>query len=374
MLDKKIVLERASAALKNLFVADSLAMPAHWFYRTSDILQAFPGGIVSFEDAPSHHPSSIMSLHSTSQGGRKKPGKNTQQQIIGDVILKGKRCFWDKPNIHYHHQMKAGENTLNAHCARVLIRTLIENGGHYDSTFFLNNYIKFMTSDTPEHNDTYAESYHRGFFNNLVNGKPAHQCGAKTHDTASIGGLVTIAPIVLTERLKGTALDDVQSLCKEHLYLTHPDNKLALICFHYVNLIDRLLFRKASTSVAEILNSISCSSAGLNLEKLDSTVKDDSEVIGNRYSSACYIEHSWPATLYLAYHYRENAKQALIANTNLGGDNVHRGCLLGVIFGLISGKTIESLYTELVDHKQITQEILDLFNPAEDVLVQQTQD
>ena len=59
MLDKKTGLERATAALKNLFVADSLAMPAHWFYRTSDIYQAFPGGIDSFKDAPNQHLSLI---------------------------------------------------------------------------------------------------------------------------------------------------------------------------------------------------------------------------------------------------------------------------------------------------------------------------
>jgi len=210
----------------------------------------------------------------------------------------------------------------------------------------------------------YAESYHRGFFSNLTNGKPADQCGAVTHDTASIGGLVTIAPIVLLERLQGTTLKEVQLLCKKHLYLTHPDHTLAFICEHYVKLLDQLLFRDASTSVTEILNQTALSSVGLNLDKLVATVNVDTEIIGKRYSSACYIEHSWPGILYLAYRYRDDMKQALIANTNLGGDNVHRGCVLGIILGLINEQTIEPLYAELADEAQITQEIAGLLNPV----------
>ena len=36
--------KRAAAALKNLFVADALAMPVHWYYKPEDIEAAFPGG------------------------------------------------------------------------------------------------------------------------------------------------------------------------------------------------------------------------------------------------------------------------------------------------------------------------------------------
>ena len=37
-----------------------------------------------------------------------------------------------------------------------------------------------MTAEPPQHPDTYAESYHRGFFANLDQGRPAHKCGAVT--------------------------------------------------------------------------------------------------------------------------------------------------------------------------------------------------
>ena len=109
--------------------------------------------------------------------------------------------------------MRAGENTLNAHCARATMRTLAANGGHYNEDLFLDAYIELMTADPVLHPDTYAESYHRGFFANLAAGKNRNKCGAVTHDTASIGGLVTIAPIVISERLRGTSLEIAQTIC-----------------------------------------------------------------------------------------------------------------------------------------------------------------
>ena len=44
--------ERARAALQNLFVADSLAMPVHWYYRVGDIFVAFPNGVSAFDAPP----------------------------------------------------------------------------------------------------------------------------------------------------------------------------------------------------------------------------------------------------------------------------------------------------------------------------------
>ena len=83
-------------AIKNAFVADALAMPVHWYYRSSDIQQAFPGGIKQFYPAPAQHPSSIMSLHSKQQGGRQynsAKAVKAEASVVGDIILKGKEAF-----------------------------------------------------------------------------------------------------------------------------------------------------------------------------------------------------------------------------------------------------------------------------------------
>ncbi|WP_334016169.1 ADP-ribosylglycohydrolase family protein [Alteromonas sp. S167] len=344
---------RATAALKNAFIGDALAMPVHWYYNPADILKAFPLGVEQFEDAPEFHPSSIMSLHSTQQGGRSNLASASQKEIVGDVILKGKREYWGGSNRHYHHGMKAGENTLNAYCARVLLDTIASG---YSADAFLNNYIAMMCADPVQHPDTYAESYHRGFFANLELGKPPKECGAVTHDTASIGGLVSVTPLAVTLACTDTSLLEIQSTCRTHLMLTHPSDELAKVCDAFVELIYRLL-RRDSESPTTILEDIAQRSASLSLEKLVAKKKSDIEVVGRLYSPACYISDAWPSVLYFAYRYRDNAKRALTANTNVGGDNVHRGFVLGAIMGLISEQPITSLYSKLLHKTQIEKQI-----------------
>lgn len=350
--------KKVDAALKNMFVADALAMPVHWFYNQADIEKAFPGGVSRLEAAPAVHPSSIMSLHSTCAGGRGSQEKNRQmREIVGDVILKGKRHFWGQPHMHYHQGMQAGENTLNAHCARVLIRSITANSDGYDTQRFLDDYIHFMTDNPPKHPDTYAESYHRGFFANLENGKAKDLCAAKTHDTPSIGGLVMIAPIVFAERLRGVPINAVKDQCRQHLYLTHPDDALARVCSDYVQLLNDLLFRDSEQTVAEILARTAKSSCGLDVEALVKKAPDDRYVVGRMFSTACYITDSWPSVLYLAYKYAAAPKQALLVNTNLGGDNVHRGIVLGALLGLMEGKFLSDWFDQLTQQHEIENEI-----------------
>ncbi|MCG8412692.1 MAG: ADP-ribosylglycohydrolase family protein, partial [Pseudomonadales bacterium] len=237
------------------------------------------------------------------------------------------------------------------------------NGGRYDQGMFLDSYIQLMTADPAQHPDTYAESYHRGFFANLQAGKPANLCGAVTHDTASIGGLVTIAPIVFSERLLGTSLSDVQSLCVAHLSLTHPDQHLAKVCKDYVALLDELLFREDQPA-ATIISAWSKRSIGIQLSEVMEKIHSDNDVVGNLFSSACYISDSWPSVLYLAYKYVGSIEAGLLSNTNLGGDNVHRGAVLGVLLGLAEGGTSASLFSQLADADTIEQEISSLLLQA----------
>lgn len=346
--------ERARAALRNQFVADALAMPVHWFYNPLDIDRAFAGGIQALEDAPARHPSSIIVLHSTRQGGRGSQGG--QREIVGDVILKGRRHLWGVPGMHYHHGMRAGENTLNAHCTRVLMRSLAANGGHYDMQHFLHTYIAFMTAESPAHPDTYAESWHRGFFANLENGVPPECCGALTHDTASVGGLVSIAALFLTARLHGVSCEDAQAQCRTHLFLTHPDESLARVCSAYTGLLESLLFRDDTTPAMELIAATAQQSLGLDLAALLRKGRDDRDIIGRVFSSACYISDSWPSVLYLAYKYCDDPRAGLLANANVGGDNVHRGALLGVLFGLSQGQEERDWFAQLVDGAEIAQE------------------
>jgi ADP-ribosylglycohydrolase len=65
----------------------------------------------------------------------------------------------------------------------------------------------------------------------------------------------------------------------------------------------------------------------------------DDLVIGQRVSSACYIADAFPASLYLAWKYADDFEAGLVANTNLGGDNCHRGAVVGALLGAAAGIT-----------------------------------
>ena len=100
-------------------------------------------------------------------------------------------------NVHYHQGMAAGENTLNAVCARLVTRSIVKSKG-YNSSAFLAEYVQFMT--TPgSHNDTYAESFHRDFFANWAVGIKPEQCaGQEGHNTPTIGGFVMLPPVIIS--------------------------------------------------------------------------------------------------------------------------------------------------------------------------------
>jgi ADP-ribosylglycohydrolase len=59
--------------------------------------------------------------------------------------------------------------------------------------------------------------------------------------------------------------------------------------------------------------------------------------IGRRLSPACYVEDAIPAIAYLALKYATDLEQALVVNTNLGGDNAGRGAVLGALLGAANG-------------------------------------
>ena len=231
-------------------------------------------------------------------------------------------------------------NTLNLLCARVLLRTL-NAAGRYDPADFLRDYVAFMTAPD-SHNDTYAESYHRDFFANYARGLPPERCaGAEGHDTASIGGLVCLPPVIFAALHPGDGAQAevaANANALAQLRLTHRSDKLERFTLEFSNLLVRLI-HDPSAQIAPL----ACAAAerfgfpaGQVIQR-SRPKAPDTEVIGGLLSPACYIEHSLPAVLYLAARYADDFESALVANTNVGGDNCHRGAVLGAILGAALG-------------------------------------
>lgn len=313
-------------------------MPVHWYYNVRDIQKDF-GKITDYQPPKVKHPSSIMSLSNTGGGGR----GSQQGTIIGDVINHGKKQFWGVPNVHYHQGMQAGENTLNAIIARLLTRSIIKNQGQYTPDVFYSNYIPFMT--TPgTHNDTYAETYHRMFFKNYIKGIPPAQCSEDDgHNIASMGGFVLLPMVNLVTATKyssltNTTIQKAQQETVKQMYTTHNSRTLQTYAELYSELLTKVLFgQELRSAIKDISNKLQINIPLLVEQMNKNNNKKDTDVIGSIYSPACYIEDSFPALLYLAYRYNDSIEDALIANTNVGGENCHRGAALGALMGLANG-------------------------------------
>lgn len=346
--------DRMRGALWGMFIGDALSMPVHWYYNIAALWQDF-GQIRDYQAPKAKHPNSIMPLASTGKAGR-----GTQAgDIVGSVILKGKKQFWGLPNGHYHQGMHAGDNTLNLLCARVLLRSLIANHT-YNATDFLHAYVRFMT-EPDQHNDTYAESYHRDFFANYAKGVAPEACaGNEGHDTASMGGLVSL-PIVIMASLQAGDLNSTNTAALTQQRLTHRSAELER---HTLEL-SQLLFHLFNDTAPQT-ESLACAAASRLgfpaakvIERVRANQSADLDVIGGILSPACYIDQSFPAVLYLAARYHDDFESALIANTNVGGDNCHRGAVLGAILGASLGVAAipQRWIHGLTAHDAIHQEI-----------------
>ncbi|KAI8462695.1 MAG: ADP-ribosylglycohydrolase-domain-containing protein [Monoraphidium minutum] len=344
------VVDRVRGALFGIFIADALSMPVHWYYDVGRLKRDF-GNITTYQAPKDVHPGSIMSLSNTGGHGR----GDQKGRIIGDVINHGKHEFWGKSNVHYHQGMKAGENTLNALCARVVLRDIAANGGSYSPASFLQSYVKFMT--TPgSHNDTYAESFHRDFFKNWAAGVPPEECvkGTEGHNTAQIGGFVMLPPVVFANMAGGR--DAARKAALEHLALTHDSSKLAVFAGEYAGLLYDLAtgatdLRTATVEAAKQIRT--------DLPSIAERGYDDTSVIHGVFGSACYITDSYPSMLYLAYKHADSFEGAVLANTNAGGENCHRGAALGALMGAALGEKAipRGLLEGLADYDAIKREV-----------------
>ena len=116
-------------------------------------------------------------------------------------------------------------------------------------------------------------------------------------------------------------------------------------------------------STPEVLRWEAAKPIGVRLSKLLEETENknwqDQHVIGPIFSPACYIEHSVLSVLFLLAKYRHDAERALIANAEVGGDNCHRGAILGALLGAAGGTSVfpKRWIEQLHDRTTILEEI-----------------
>lgn len=290
------------AAYHGSLIADAFAMPVHWYYNRDLMDRDYPV-LDRYLSPLRHHPDSILWRSEYFPPNEK-----------GDILHDQAR-YWGQRDIHYHQNLKAGENTVNFKLARALYDQVSTNGS-YDPTNWVEYYVELML--TPGwHCDTYLEEYHRAFFTRYAHGKNILKCGISDEH---IGGLATV-PALLASLPEG----DHRQTVKNHITLTHRHSNV----LRAADCLTRILQSVADgTPLRETL----MNQAGdwfSTKKAMKWSRQDDRLVIGQRLSPACYIDQSFPASLYLAWKYHEDLASAIIANAKVGGDSCHRGAVVG---------------------------------------------
>lgn len=308
----RIVNERLQRAMHGALVADAVCVPVHWYYDTDALDRDYPD-LDCYQAPKNPHPDSIL------WRSKYKP-RSKDADILHDQAQ-----YWGQRGIHYHQFLEPGENTLNYRLGLEL-QSSVTKTGLYDPDEWLNRYIDCMR--TPGwHKDTYVEEYHRAFFDNLAQGRDPKNCGIKD---IHIGGLTPV-PFLLAalDAIKTQTSEPDLELVGSHLALTHHGAPVGDAGQTLAKLIGAIADgATVRDAIAEHANGYASAAKLSNWCDFD-----DRMVVGRQLTPACYLPDSFTASLYLAWKYHDDFTSAILANARCGGDNAHRGVVVGALLG-----------------------------------------
>lgn len=263
------------------FVADSLALGAHWIYDTADIDRKF--------------------------------GRVEQLLAPGaDSYHKGKErgAF-----THY------GDQTL------VLLESLAAGGG-----FSLEDFARAWRGLFTGYQG-YVDKATAATVENMDHGLPFDQCGSRSSD---LGGAARIAPLVYRYHNDREAL---LAAVRSQTQLTH-NNPATLAGADFIAKVVYEVLRGTQplTAMEEALEE---GVADIDLDirilsALDSASKESRGVI-KQFGQVCGIAAALPGALHLVLRYPDDLKTALIENVMAGGDSAARGLVVGMMLGASQG-------------------------------------
>ncbi|WP_345993901.1 ADP-ribosylglycohydrolase family protein [Sulfurimonas sp. HSL-1716] len=393
---------RIKNALWGLFISDAVCMPAHWYYNLDYLKKDF-GKITGYNDAPHPHLESFMvgnpyfpDVKNAKELGRSydilhehirfydTSYSHLQTDVMAHSGEHGNLMPRFDERYHYHHGLKAGENTLGANLIRVLMRSVIKNGG-YDEKSFLDDFVQYMTSGT--NRDPYLEIYLRDWFENYSKGIPPELCAGSQKDKWSIaahGGI--IRPLVLSLLSKNSY--EGLGVAITHQELTHRSQNISSALGVLIPFLTKLLHgeepmkqlneyakqiplikihgdeltrmyhdhKGPSNIPKELMWKIHTEFSDEYLDEILPSATDES-MITKRFATACYPEHGVPLIFYFLYKNGFDFKSSLFDNANAGGDNVHRGIILGLLSGASAKEIPESLKESLIEYRTLKDEI-----------------
>ncbi len=267
----------ATAMVLASFVADSLALGAHWMYDTDEIDRR----IGRIDDL---HPPLPGSFHAT-----KDRGELT----------------------HY------GDQTL------VLLESIAENG-----VFSLETFSRSWRSLFDGYQG-YIDKATATTLANMNQSPPPQPVGSRSSD---LGGVARIAPLVFVYRNNQERLLEAVNL---QTAMTH-NNAATLAGAEFLARTAFAVLQGIEPQAA-MENALDAGVADIDLDNrirsgLDTAGKDTRTVI-RQFGQMCGIAAALPGAIHLMVTYPDDLKTALIENVMAGGDSAARGLVTGMILG-----------------------------------------
>jgi ADP-ribosylglycohydrolase len=295
--------ERGRAMVMSSFVADSLALGAHWVYDTEHISRVF-GRVDSFL----------------------KPGRDS-----------------------YHATKEKGDFTHYGDQTFVLLKSVAERKG-FDLHDFSARWQALF-----DHYDGYIDQATRGTLSNYKAGRKAGEAGSASDDLA---GASRIAPLVYCFRY-----DDVDTLVKSaraQTGMTHNSAK-TMDSAEFFSRVAWLALRDVSPIRA--MERVSKEHFGDSpisqwLEAALESKHEKSVQAIARFGQTCHTEEAFPGVVHLIAKYENDLKEGLIHSVMAGGDSAARGMMVGMVLGAHLGP--ESLPQEWISQLRKEGEILKL--------------
>jgi len=319
-------------------VADAVAMPVHWYYDTAALDRDY-GAIDGYLDPRNPHPDSIL-------GRSHYSPRNEKAEILHDMAQ-----YWGRKEVHYHQFLPAGDSTLNFLLAIQLYRSSVR-AGRYDPDAWLDLYIELMRKPG-WHRDTYVEEYHRGFFDHLAAGYAPRDCAI---DDRHIGGLAQAPALVAAlDALHDNDTESDVAIVREHVALTHRNRDVDAAATALVRMLHSLA--EGSDMRSAIREHGNGWIGGKRLDQL--ATLDDRAIVGREISPACYLPESFTASLALAWKYADDFSAGILANARCGGDNCHRGAVVGSLLAAANGEVPDEWLRGLGSMERLRCDTLD---------------
>lgn len=273
--------DTAQAMVLASFVADSLALGAHWIYDTEKIAREI--GRVDRLLAP--------------------------------------------PEKSYHPTKKRGEFTHYGDQTLLLLESIAEKGG-FDLEGFAGSWRQFAETTT-----AYLDHATKDTLLKLNKGGSLRESGSASTD---LGGPARLAPLVYRHRNDLTTL---LAIAREETAITHTGPGVADgAAFIARTAFSVLHGASPGEAVAETLtHGLADIDLDLRLRKAaDSAGRESLQVI-KEFGQTCAINAALPGAVHLILRYPDNLREALIENVMAGGDSAARGLVVGMILGAAGG-------------------------------------